>query len=217
MNPDAQLRGDVVAELTWDPMITATNIGVIVKDGVVTLTGHPSSHAEKHAIERAVQRVKGVKGVAIELNVKLAAGYERTDADIAAAAERALEWNVLVPDDKVHPMVENGWVTLNGEVEWEYQGRAAEAAVRNLLGVTGITNQVVVKPKFTPGDIEKNIHDALLRQAEREAREIEVSVQGAQVMLNGKVRSFAERKAVQAAAWSAPGVASVTNNLRIES
>jgi osmotically-inducible protein OsmY len=216
MNPDAQLRGDVVAELTWDPMITATNIGVIVKDGVVTLTGHPSSHAEKHAIERAVQRVKGVKGVAIELNVKLAAGYERTDADIAAAAERALEWNVLVPDDKVHPMVENGWVTLNGEVEWEYQGRAAEAAVRNLLGVTGITNQVVVKPKFTPGDIEKNIHDALLRQAEREAREIEVSVQGAQVMLNGKVRSFAERKAVQAAAWSAPGVASVTNNLRIE-
>ncbi len=216
MNPDAQLRGDVVAELTWDPMITATNIGVIVKDGVVTLTGHPSSHAEKHAIERAVQRVKGVKGVAIELNVKLAAGYERTDADIAAAAERALEWNVLVPDDKVHPMVENGWVTLNGEVEWEYQGRAAEAAVRNLLGVTGITNQIVVKPKFTPGDIEKNIHDALLRQAEREAREIEVSVQGAQVMLNGKVRSFAERKAVQAAAWSAPGVASVTNNLRIE-
>jgi osmotically-inducible protein OsmY len=216
MKSDAQLRSDVVAELTWDPAITATDVGVIVKDGVVTLTGHPSSHAEKYAIERAAQRVQGVKALAIEMPVKLATGYERTDADIAAAVERAIEWNVLVPDDKIHPMVEGGWVTLNGEVEWDYQRRAAEAGVRSLLGVTGVTNRVVVKPKFTAADVEKKIQEALERQADREARQIKIEVNGAHVTLSGKVRSWAERKAAQGAAWSAPGVANVVNNLLVE-
>jgi len=216
MKSDALLRSDIVAELNWDPAITATDVGVTVKDGVVTLSGHPASHAEKHAIERAVQRVKGVKAVAVEMQVKLAAGYERTDADIAMAAERALEWNVLVPDGKIHPMVEHGWVTLNGEVEWQYQRRAAEGAVRNLLGVTGVTNEVTVKPKFTPADVEKRIRDALARQADREASQIEISVSGSQVTLRGKVHSWAERKAAQGAAWAAPGVANVINNLLVE-
>jgi osmotically-inducible protein OsmY len=216
MKSDAQLRSDIVAELNFDPAITATDVGVIVKDGVVTLTGHPSSHAEKYAIERAAQRVNGVKALAIEMPVKLASGYERTDADIAMAVERAIEWNVLVPDDKVHPMVEKGWVTLNGEVEWEYQRRAAEGAVRSLLGVTGVTNRVTVKPKFTPADIEQKIQEALERQADREARQIEIAVNGAQVTLSGKVHSWAERKAAQGAAWSAPGVANVINNLLVE-
>lgn len=217
MKSDTQLRSDVVAELTWDPAITATNVGVIVNDGVVTLTGHPGSHAEKYAIERAAQRVKGVKALAIEMSVKLAAGRERTDADIAMAAERALEWNVLVPDDKIHPMAERGWITLNGEVEWEYQRRTAEGAVRNLLGVTGVTNLVTVKPKFTPADVEKKIHEALQRQADRESKRIEVSINGSQVTLRGRVNSWAERTAAQGAAWSAPGVATVVNNLLVES
>lgn len=216
MKSDAQLRSDVVAELSFDPAVTATDVGVIVKDGVVTLTGHPASYAEKFAIERAAQRVKGVKALAIEMNVKLAAGYERTDADIAMAVERAIEWNVLVPDDKIHPMVEKGWVTLSGEVEWEFQRRAAEGAVRNLLGVTGVTNLVIIKPRVTPADVEKKIQEALERQADREARHVEVSVAGTQVTLRGKVSSWAERKAVQGAAWSAPGVASVINNLLVE-
>lgn len=216
MKSDAQLRSDIVAELTWDPAITATDVGVIVKDGVVTLTGHPSSHAEKYAIERAAQRVKGVKALAIEMPVKLASDYTRTDAEIAMAAERAIEWNVLVPDDKIHPMVENGWVTLNGEVEWDYQRRAAEAAVRDLLGVTGVTNRVVVKPKFTAADVEKTIREALERQADREAERIKIEVNGAHVTLSGKVHSWAERKAAQGAAWSAPGVANVINNLLVE-
>lgn len=216
MRSDAQLRSDIVAELNWDPAITATDVGVIVKDGVVTLTGHPSSHAEKYAIERAAQRVKGVKALAIEMPVKLASDYTRTDADIAMAVERAIEWNVLVPEDKIHPMVENGWVTLNGEVEWDYQRRAAENAVRDLLGVTGVTNRVVVKPKFTAADVEKKIQEALERQAGREAERIKVEVNGAHVTLSGKVHSWAERKAAQGAAWSAPGVANVINNLLVE-
>jgi osmotically-inducible protein OsmY len=216
MRSDAQLRSDIVAELSWDPAITATDVGVIVKDGVVTLTGHPSSHAEKYAIERAARRVKGVKALAIEMPVKLASDYTRTDADIAMAVERAIEWNVLVPDDKIHPMVENGWVTLNGEVEWDYQRRAAEVAVRDLLGVTGVSNRVVVKPKFTAADVEKKIREALERQADREAERIKIEVNGAHVTLSGKVHTWAERKAAQGAAWSAPGVANVINNLLVE-
>lgn len=216
MKSDAMLRSDIVAELNFDPVITATEVGVIVQDGVVTLTGHPASHAEKHAIERAVQRVKGVKGIAIELSVKLPASSERTDADIARAAENALEWNVLVPDDAIHPMVENGWLTLNGQVEWDYQRRAAEIAVRSLMGVKGVTNQVEVKGRFTPADIERKIKEALHRQADRDAQHIEVLVSGGQVTLRGHVRSWAERRAAQGAAWSAAGVASVVNNLLVE-
>lgn len=218
LKSDAMLRSDIVAELNFDPAITvnATDIGVSVKDGVVTLSGHPTSHAQKHAIERAVQRVKGVKALAIEMSVRLPAGHERIDADIAAAAENTLEWNVLVPDDAIHPMVEDGWITLNGRVDWEYQRRAGEVAVRNLLGVKGVTNLVDVKGRFTPADVEQKINEALRRQADREAKHIQVLVNGAQVTLRGTVRSWAERKAAQGAAWSAPGVAMVINNLLIE-
>ena len=216
MKPDAMLRSDIVAELNFDPVITATDVGVTVRDGVVTLTGHPRTHAEKHAIERAVQRVKGVKALAIEMEVQLPSRYERTDADIALAAEHALEWNVLVPDDKIRPMVEKGWVTLVGEVEWDYQRRAAEVAVRNLLGVTGVTNRVVVNPKFTPADVEQRIRQALERQAGDEARQVHIAVNAGDVTLSGTVRSWAERRAAQGAAWSTPRVANVVNNLLVE-
>lgn len=216
MKSDAMIRSDVVAELNFDPAITATDVGVIVKDGVVTLTGHPQSQAEKHAIERAVQRVKGVRAIAMEMTVRLAAGYERTDADIALAVQRALEWNVLVPDGKIRPVVEKGWVALHGEVPWAYQRRAAEVAVRNLLGVTGVTNHVVVKPPVSSADIHTSIHEALQRQAEDESRHIDVAVDGRVVTLTGRVHSWAERKAAQNAAWSAPGVADVINHLLVE-
>ena len=216
MKTDAQLRDDIQAELAWDPAFKAADVGVIVKDGVVTLTGHLASFAEKYAVERAVQRVHGVKAVAVEIAVKIPFDNERTDADIAMAAERALEWNVLVPDGKIRPMVEKGWLTLNGEVEWEYQRRAAESAVRSLMGVRGVSNLINVTPKVSPGDVEKKIHEALARQADREARHLAITVNGSQVTLRGKVHSWAERNAVQGAAWAAPGVSLVVNDLAVD-
>jgi osmotically-inducible protein OsmY len=216
MRSDAQLRSDVQAELDWDPAIHSTQIGVIATGGIVTLTGHVASHAEKHAAETAARRVKGVKALAVEITVKLPADATRSDADIALAAERGLEWSALVPADKIRPEVENGWVTLNGEVEWEYQRRAAEKAVRNLMGVTGVTNAIKIIPKVKVVDIEKRLHDALSRQADREAGHIQVTVEGSEVHLKGKVHSWAELNAVQGAAWSAPGVSSVVNDLMID-
>jgi len=217
MKTDTQLRNDIMAELNWDPAVKANDIGVIVKGGVVTLTGNLSNYAEKYAVERAVQRVSGVKAMAIEMKVQLATGYERNDSDIALAAERALQWNVLVPDDKVRPVVEKGWITLNGDVAWDYQRSAAEKAVRDLLGVVGVTNLIKVVPQVTADDVKKSIHDALVRQADREAKQVEIAVVGSQVTLRGKVHSWAERTAAQGAAWSAPGVATVVNNLVVES
>ncbi|MFH0131868.1 BON domain-containing protein [Variovorax sp. VaC1] len=216
MKTDTQLRNDVQAELSWDPAFKASDIGVIVKDGVVTLTGHLASYAEKYAVERAVQRVHGVKAMAVEMTVKLPFDNERTDADIAMAAERALEWNVLVPNGKIRPMVEMGWLTLDGEVEWGYQRNAAEAAVRDLMGVTGVSNLVKVKPKVSPADVEKKIHDALSRQADREANRLSISVTGSQVTLRGTVHSWTERDAVQGAAWATPGVSVVVNDLLVD-
>jgi len=215
MKTDAELQRDVEAELAWDPAVTHTNVGVLVKDGVVTLTGHPASHAEKYAIEHAAQRVAGVRAVAVELQVKLPAGDERIDSDIAAAAERALSWNAFVPPGKVRIMVENGCVTLTGEVEWEYQRHAAEAAVGQLFGVRSVANQLVLRPQINPADIAAKIERALQRQAQRDARAITVSADGPYVTLRGKVHSWAERQAVQGVAWSAPGVASVRNELAI--
>lgn len=216
MKTDTQLRNDVQAELNWAPEVKASDVGVIVKDGVVTLTGHLASHAEKYAIERAVQRVHGVKALAVELTVKLPFDNQRTDADIALAAERALEWNVLVPHDRIRPMVEKGWLSLDGEVEWAYQRSAAESAVRDLMGVTGVSNLVKIKPKVSPANVEKKIHDALARQADREANRLTVKVDGSQVTLSGTVHSWTERDAVQGAAWATPGVSMVVNDLLVD-
>lgn len=216
MKSDTQIRDDVLAELRWDPAVNPTDVGVIVKDGNVTLTGHLSSFAQKYATERAVQRVIGVRGVAVELDVRLPSSHQRTDAEIAAAVERAIEWHTLIPTDKVHPKVEKGWVTLSGEAEWDYQRRAAEGAVRNLLGVTGVTNLITVKPRVKADIVEGRIREALERQADREAKKIEVGVAGTAVTLRGKVHSLAERHAAQGAAWSAPGVTRVINDILVE-
>ncbi|MGR4870455.1 BON domain-containing protein [Variovorax sp. LARHSF232] len=178
MKSDLNLKNDVMAELDWDPVARSTPVGVIVQDGVVTLTGHPASYAQKYAIERAAQRVKGVKALAVEMSVNLPGDLERTDAEIALAAERGLEWYVLVPDNKIRVMVEDGCVTLSGQVEWQYQRQAAEDSVRHLLGVRSLANQVVVRPKFTPADVEAKIESALQRQAQREARNIEILANG---------------------------------------
>jgi osmotically-inducible protein OsmY len=212
---DSQLKKDVESELEWDAVVKANNIGVAAKDGVVTLTGHLDSYAEKYAAERAAQRVQGVKGLAVELDVRLGANAKRTDADLASAAESALRWHALVPEDRIKVMVEKGWVTLSGEVDWEYQRNYAMKAVRPLTGVLGVTNSMSVKPLVTPANIKNRIQGALERQADREAKNIEVVVSGHSVTLKGQVHSWAERTAAQGAAWSAPGITSVINDLRV--
>lgn len=217
MKSDEQLKNDVVAELEWDPSINATQVGVAVKAGVVTLTGHLDTCAEKYAIERAVQRVRGVKSIAVEADVKLGPNHKRTDTDVAAAAEAAFKWHALVPSDRIQVMVEKGWVTLKGEVDWDYQRREAEKAVRDLTGVVGVSNGITLKPTVVAqANIATRIHDALVRHAEREANAIEVKVSGSTVTLRGNVDSWYERSAASTAAWSAPGVSSVLNDLKVQ-
>ena len=213
MKSDMQIKKDIQDELVWDPAVNATDVGVIVKDGVVTLTGHLATFAEKHAAERAAQRVSGVKAVAVEIDVRLSSSNTRGDADIAVAVNHALAWNVAIPNESIQTKVEKGWVNLSGEVEWDFQRRAAERAVRDLVGVTGVTNLVKVRPPVSHADIQQSIEGALTRQAEREARHLQVIVDGSRVTLKGKVHSWAERRAAQGAAWSAPGVTQVTNEL----
>jgi osmotically-inducible protein OsmY len=215
MKTDAQLKADVSNELQWDPSINAAHVGVVAKDGVVTLTGHLETFAEKHAVERAVQRVEGVKAVAIELDVKLAPNHKRSDSEIAEAAELAFNWSVMIPAERLRVKVEKGWVTLTGELDWEYQRRSAEKAVRALTGVVGVSNLVTLKPMATPANISGRISEALTRHAEREAKKIDIKVTGATVTLGGQVNSWAERVAAQGAAWAAPGINCVVNDLRV--
>lgn len=215
MKTDADLKRDVAAELAWDPAVKSTAIGVAVKDGVVTLTGHLDTFAEKHAVSRALQRVAGVKAIALELDVKLAPGHQRSDTEIAANAEQALKWSTLVPPEAVRITVDHGWITLQGELDWEYQRRSVEKAIRPLMGVVGISNEIKLRSKLRPDDLSRKIEAALMRQAIREARHIEVSVDGTTVKLTGKVHSWHEREAAQGVAWSAPGVHAVINELQL--
>jgi osmotically-inducible protein OsmY len=215
MKTDTQLKHDIVAELDWDRAINATNVGVAVRDGVVTMTGHIDTYAEKDAIERAVQRVQGVRAVAVELDVKLSPGHQRNDSEIAAAAESAFKWHALLPAEKIHVRVEKGWVTLSGELDWEYQRRNAESSVRALTGVVGVSNTLTLKPQVAPANVVGRIREALTRRAEREARNIEANITGSTVTLRGSVHTWAERAACEGAAWSAPGIAKVVNDLQV--
>ena len=213
MSNDRQLQHDVIAELGWDAAINASRIGVEAENGIITLSGHVESYAQKWAAERAAQRVSGVKGVAVEMDVVLPGSSQRTDADIAGAARNALEWNALVPRDAVAVMVEDGHITLSGDVEWAYVRSAAESSVRGLLGVKGVSNLVRIRPQVKPGDVKTKIEAALQRRAHLDARAISVEVDKGTVTLAGSVDSLAERVTVENAVWNAPGVKNVVDNL----
>ena len=216
MKTDSEIKKDVLSELLWDPLVAETKVGVTVNEGVVTLNGHLDTYAEKVAAKRAAERVSGVKAIAVEIDVIPVGSHQRSDTEIALAVEHALSWNTSVPQDRVKLTVEKGWVTLTGDLDWNFQRRAVERMVRPLKGVVGITDNIQLKTLPIPLKLQERIQEALTRQAMREARRIEVSVEGSEVTLRGQVHSWAERNAAEGATWSAPGVVRVNNQLTVE-
>ena len=214
VHTDEEIQENVMAELKWDAKLQPNEIGVNVKEGIVTLTGWVDSFLKKWSAEDVALKVSGVKAVANDLEVKLAS--ERTDADVAAAALRALEWDAFVPSDRVQVTVSKGWITLKGEVEWQYQKEDAERVVRRLAGVKGVSNLITVKPRVTPSDLKKKIEDSLVGNAEGDANRIAVDVQGSKAILRGTVRAWAEKEEAERVAWSAPGITSVENRIAVE-
>jgi osmotically-inducible protein OsmY len=215
MKPDLDIKADVIAELAWDPAINTTSIGVAVDKGVVTLSGEVDTYLKKHIAERAVRRVSGVRGIALDLEVKRAARETPTDAEIAHAAVHALRWHSVVPDDQVKVEVEDGHVILTGEVDWSHQLASAEQCVRPLRGVKSIANRITIKPRVKAGDIAGEISAALVRHAQREAKHITVEVDGGVVTLTGKVDTLPEREAAIGTAYCAKGVTRVVDRLKV--
>ena len=216
MKTDSDLKKDVLSELSWDPLVPEARIGVAVHAGVVTLSGHLDTYSEKVAAKRAVERVAGVKAIALELDVVPVGIHQRSDTEIATAVEHVLGWNTSIPQDRVKVTVEKGWVTLSGELDWNFQRRAVERMVRPLKGVLGITDNIRLKTLPISVNLSARIQDALTRQAMREARRIDITVDGSVVTLSGRVHSWAERNAAEGVTWSAPGVSRVVNQLVIE-
>jgi osmotically-inducible protein OsmY len=212
---DRELQEHVQNALDWEPSIDAAEIGVTVDGGVVTLRGDIKSYAEKAAAERVALGVYGVKAVANDINVRLGGGQQRTDTEIAQAALSALKWNTMVPDEKITITVSNGWVTLKGQVDWEYHRAAAANVVRDLIGVRGVTNSITVKPHVSVADVKSKIEAALRRSAEVDARRIDVAVADAKVILSGNVHSWFERTQARQAAWAAPGVKEVEDHIAV--
>ncbi len=215
MKTDAQLQQDVMAELAWEPSVNAAQIGVEVRDGVVTLAGHVGSFVEKWEAERAAQRVTGIRGLAVEMDVNLPGSSKRNDVDIARSARNVLEWMTYWPQNEIKVVVEGGWITLAGEVDWEYQRQAAAAAVRGLIGVTGVSDQLVIKSRPSIMPVKADIEAALRRRIHDDARHISVGVKGADVTLSGTVHSWSERDSARNSAWATPGVRNVADHLTV--
>ena len=212
---DETLKQTVLDELAWEPSVNAAHIGVTARDGVVTLSGHVETYAEKWGAERSVERLGGVKAVAQELEVRSHYYTGQADDDIAKRALNVLEWDVSLPDDKVRVKIEKGWVTLSGELLWQYQRDAAEGNVRKLPGVTGVTNAITLKPGVQASDVRAKIKTAFTRNAMIDAEDITIVTDGGKVTLSGEVDSFYERDLAARTAWSAPGVTQVEDNILI--
>lgn len=213
---DSLLQQDVMDELDFEPSVNAAHIGVTAKNGVITLTGHVGSYAEKIAAEDAARRVSGVHAIAQEIEVRYPSDKKTSDDEIAARALSVLKWNAVVPYDAVQVRVQDGWVTLLGAVDWQFQRVAAESGIRRLSGVAGVLNEITLKPGVNSGDVKRKIEDALKRSAEIEAASIRVSALGnGKVALEGKVHDWQERDAVKRAAWSTAGVTSIEDHLKI--
>jgi len=213
MSHDDQLQKAVLAELNWEPSITAAHIGVAAENGTVTLSGHVQSYGQKHAAEKAAGRVKGVKAIAEEIEVKLPCEIKRDDTDIATAASNRLAWDTGTPHDAVKVKVEKGWITLTGEVDWHFQKEAAEREVRNLLGVTGVSNQVTIKARVDTSHLQDDIQHALHRSIFFQPENVHVSATDGHVKLTGTVASWEDRRQAGWTAWAAPGATAVENDL----
>ncbi len=215
MNTDHKLKTDVLAELAWEPSVSADHIGVTAKDGVVTLTGHVDTYWQKLAAENAVGRVQGVKAVAEEIEIRLPSHYKRADDEIAAAAVSRMAWDSSIPKDAVKVKVEKGYVTLTGQVDWHFQQQAAATAIRSLGCVTGVTNQLTIKMRPNTANISQDIMHALHRSWFFNQDNVHVSAEGGKVRLTGTVDSWVDRQTAASTAWAAPGTTSVQNDIRV--
>jgi osmotically-inducible protein OsmY len=215
MKTDMQVQHDVLDELNWEPRLKASEIGVSVTNGIVKLSGYVENYNQKLSAEKAALKITGVRGLVNDIDVKLSTDGQRNDLDIADAALNAMKWNTSIPEEQIKLKVENGWITLSGDLEWDYQRQAAYKAVSRLLGVKGVINNISLKPKATASDIKNQIVKAFERNAALEAKGIKAEVAGTKVILSGTVHSWEERREAEFAAWSAQGVTGVENRIEV--